>query len=137
MLLISVRSIRNGIAGVIIEGKLCDLIAALAIFLIAKSRMIGIELHDIVPIREPFIHINRDHARIDVIGKQLVCFRIGFYHRDHTPKTKPATNPSPWKDRWPVWKLVFESTSSTRDSPSPTVPPGGERTVITVAIAIA
>src|SRR2546423_13252342 len=52
MLLGSIRSIRNGIAGVILHRDLRDLIAPPAIFRIAKARMVGIELHNIVAIRD-------------------------------------------------------------------------------------
>ena len=69
MLLGGIRSIRNGIAGVILHGDLRDLITSRAIFLIAKSRMIGIELHDRVSIRERFVRVDGDHSGIDVIGK--------------------------------------------------------------------
>src|SRR5438067_4433640 len=64
MLLGSIRSIRNGVAGVILHRDLRDLIAPAAILGIAKAGMVRIELHDIVSIQNGFI---RDQSPVDVI----------------------------------------------------------------------
>ena len=69
MLLVRIRSIRNGIAGVIVHRDLRDLIAAAAIFGIAESRMIRFELDDRISIGNDFVQIACDDSGIDVIGQ--------------------------------------------------------------------
>src|SRR5436190_21939469 len=71
MLLRGVGSIRNGIAGVILQRDLRDLVAAAAIFGIAKAWMIGIELHDHVAIENCLVQIAGDLPHIDVIDKYV------------------------------------------------------------------
>ena len=67
MLLGRIRRIGNGIAGVIVQRDLRDLVAAAAIFRIAESRMIRIELDDRISIGDDFVQIACDHSGIDVI----------------------------------------------------------------------
>jgi hypothetical protein len=74
MLLVGIRSIRNGVAGMIVHRDLRDLIAAAAIVGITKSRVIRIELHNCISIGNGFVSV-RDHPYIDVIGEKLLFFR--------------------------------------------------------------
>ena len=67
MLLGGIRSIRYWIAGVIIEGELGNLISARAIFSIAKSWMIRIELNYVVAAANCLIQIAGDGTSVDVI----------------------------------------------------------------------
>ena len=67
MLLGGIRSIRYWIAGVIIEGELRNLISARAIFSIAETRMIRIELNDVVAAANCLIQIAGDGTSVDVI----------------------------------------------------------------------
>jgi hypothetical protein len=69
MLFIRIRRVGNRIARLILHRDLGNLIASRAVSLIAKARMIGIELHDRISIGAGFIRIDRDHARINVIGE--------------------------------------------------------------------
>jgi hypothetical protein len=69
MLIICIRSVGNGIARVILQSDLRDLVAATAILEVPKARMIGIELHDQISIGDGFIRIDSDRTHVDVVGK--------------------------------------------------------------------
>src|SRR5436190_13239002 len=80
-----VRSIGNGIAGMIFRGDLRDLITAATVFEVAKSRMIGIELHDGISIGNGFLEIACDDAGVDVIGKYLSLFSLSICAHNLSP----------------------------------------------------
>src|SRR6266446_5250192 len=67
MLLGSIRSIRNGVAGVILHRDLRDLIAPAAILGITKAGMVRIELHDRISIGNGVVQIARDEAGVNMI----------------------------------------------------------------------
>src|SRR5205823_10486214 len=51
--------------------QLRDLISSRAILLIAKARMIWIQLHNCTSVGDSFVSIACEHARINVVGKKL------------------------------------------------------------------
>src|SRR5258708_38903461 len=84
MLFVRIRSIRDRIARLILQRDLRDLISSLAIIQVPKARMIGIELHDRIPIGNGFVRISGDRAHVDVIGEKLVvlsfCWTSCLWH---------------------------------------------------------
>ena len=69
MLVRRVRRIGNRIARTIVHRQLRDLISPRAILLIAKARMIWIELHNCISICQRLIRFDADHSHVDVIGE--------------------------------------------------------------------
>jgi hypothetical protein len=69
VLVADVWRIWNWIAGSIVQCKLRDLISARAILLIAKARMIGVELHNVIAAGGNFVCCDY-RSRINVVGKQ-------------------------------------------------------------------
>ena len=66
-----VGSIRNGIAGVILQSDLRNLVATAAIICVAESGVVGIKLHDRVAIGERLVQIAGDLSHIDVIEEDV------------------------------------------------------------------
>src|SRR5260370_34158405 len=85
MLVRRVRRIGNRIARMIVHRELGDLISPRAILLIAKAWMIGIELYDRISIGVRFVSIDREHARINVVGKKLPFLFGGVGCHDPSP----------------------------------------------------
>src|ERR1700681_2480929 len=85
MLLVRIGSIRNSVAGLILHRDLCDLIAAAAILLITKARVIWIELHNRIPISNRFIRIDGDGTHVDVVREErLLCYGLYFCRHSFT-----------------------------------------------------
>src|SRR5438874_4937732 len=125
MLLGGIRSIRYWIAGVIIEGELRNLISARAIFSIAETRMIRIELNDVVAAANCLIQIAGDGTSVDVIRENCLpgCW---FCFCSHSRGSCQKLNrPTILHSEGPMagFKNLFASLSrSSRDSSSPDRP---------------
>src|SRR5437764_8446340 len=132
MLLRCIGSVRYWVAGVIIEGELGNLISTCAIFSIAKSRMIRIELNYVVAAANCLIQIAGDGTSVDVIRENCLpgCW---FCFCGHSRGSCQKLNrPTILHSEGPMagFKNLFANLSrSSRDSPSPDRPPSGERTV--------
>jgi hypothetical protein len=64
---LGVRSGRDGRAGCVCHGDLRDRVAPRAVIGVAKSRVVGVELHEGVAILDRGVAVCGDHAHVDMV----------------------------------------------------------------------
>src|SRR5882724_469876 len=117
MLLICVRRVGNLLTAFVAHRERCDPVSTCSIIRIAESRVVWIQLNNRIAIRRCLVRFSRYQSHVYVVQQKRV-FDLGYHFSSPSSvpltspqvlfvmKKQPATDPSHWKDRWPVMKLV-------------------------------